>query len=122
MKVCIDGAGALTTAVVLCWCPRSSTPDDYGKRVVTSPKVSGALHAGPTFGVDSRPEQAILLVEYVAAPTVLGGGAGNVSGRTSRKRPSLFGLALRSHSVLVDRVDGRDRLYPTSPLSKRSEV
>jgi hypothetical protein len=122
VKACIDEAGALTTAVVMCWRPRSSTPDDSGKRVVTSPKVSGALHAEPTFGVDSCPEQAILLVEYVAAPTVLGGGADNVSGRKSRKRPSLFGRALRSHSGLVDGVDGRDRLYPTSPVSKRSEV
>jgi len=120
VKVCIDEAGAPTTAVVMCWRPGSSTPDDYGKRVVTSPKVSGALHAEPTFGVDSRPEQAILLVEYVAAPTVLGGGAGNVSGRKSRKRPSFFGLALRSHSALVDRVDRRHR--PTSPVSNRLEV
>ena len=122
MKVCIDEAGALTTAVVMCWRPGSSTPDDYGKRMVTSPKVSGALHVGPTFGVDSCPAQTILLVEHVAAPTVLGGGAGNVSGRKARKRPFLFGRAIRSHSVLVDRVDGRDRLYPTSPVSKRSEV
>jgi hypothetical protein len=122
VKVCIDEAGALTAAVVMCWRPRSSTPDDSGKRVVASPKVSGALHAERTFGVHSCPEQAILLAEYVAAPTVLGGGAGNVSGRKSRKPSCLFGLALRSHSALVDRVDGRDRLYLTSPVSKRSEV
>src|SRR5882757_7701377 len=50
------------------------------------------------------------------------GGAGNVCGRKSRKPSCLFGLALRSHSALVDRVDGRDRLYSTSPVSKRSEV
>ena len=122
VKVCIDEAGALTTAVVTCWRPRSSTRDDYGKRVVTSLKASGALHAEPTFGVDSCPEQAIVLVEHVAARTVLRGGVGNVSGRKSRKQPSLFGRAPRSHSALVDRVDGRDRLYPTSPASKRSEA
>jgi hypothetical protein len=96
VKACIDEAGALTAAVVMCWRPRSSTPDDSGRR--------------------------ILLVEYVAAPTVLGGGAGNAIGRKSRKRPSLFGHAPRSHSALVDRVDGRDRLYRTSPVSNRSEV
>jgi hypothetical protein len=56
------------------------------------------------------------------AAAVFGGGAGNVSGRESRKQPSLFGRAPRSHSALVDRVDGRDRLYPTSPASKRSEA
>jgi hypothetical protein len=56
------------------------------------------------------------------AAAVLGGGAGNVSGRKSRKPSCLFGLAVRSHSALVDRVDGRDRLYLTSPVSKRSEV
>lgn len=93
VKVCIDEAGALTTAVVTCWRPRSSTRDDYGKRVVTSREASGALHAEPTFGVDSCPEQAVLLVEHVAARTVLRGGVGNVSG-----------------------------LYPTSPASKRSEA
>lgn len=46
--------------------------------------------------------------------------AGNVSGRKSRRRPSLFGRALRSHSALVDRVDRRHP--PTSPVSKRLEV
>ena len=44
MKACIDEAGALTLAVVMCWRPRSSPLDDYGKRVVTSPEVSGAFH------------------------------------------------------------------------------
>jgi hypothetical protein len=48
------------------------------------------------------------------------GGVGNVSGRKSQKRPSLFGRALFSHSALVDRVDRRHR--PTSPVSKRLEV
>src|SRR3977135_1077096 len=46
--------------------------------------------------------------------------AGNVSGRKSRRRPSFFGRALRSHSALVDRVDRRHR--PTSPVSNRLEV
>jgi hypothetical protein len=56
------------------------------------------------------------------AVAVLGGGAGSVSGRKSRKPSCLFGRALRSHSALANRVDGRDRLYPTSPVSKRREV
>jgi hypothetical protein len=46
VKACIDEAGALTTAVVMCWRPRSSTVDDFGKRVVTSPKVRWAFNAG----------------------------------------------------------------------------